>query len=92
MATNAISQTDDVRIKQIRPLIPPALLLEDFPLSGAAADTGAWHVEMGREDAAPSLLTDPLVCAHFASCATIPHALPTDVTANPPPSLPYRIL
>merc|ERR1711939_94115 len=35
----ATSQTDDVRIKQIRPLIPPALLLEDFPLSGAAQDT-----------------------------------------------------
>ena len=34
-------RVDDTRIKRIRPLIPPALLMEDFPLSGAAADTGA---------------------------------------------------
>lgn len=31
---------DDTRIKRIRPLIPPALLMEDFPMSGTAADTG----------------------------------------------------
>ncbi|KAL7007974.1 hypothetical protein EMMF5_002623 [Cystobasidiomycetes sp. EMM_F5] len=30
---------DDTRIKRIRPLIPPALLMEDFPMSGTAADT-----------------------------------------------------
>jgi len=52
----ATSQTDDVRIKQIRPLIPPALLLEDFPLSGAAQDTvlagrkGAEAIVRGDDD------------------------------------------
>jgi hypothetical protein len=31
---------DDTRIKAIRPLISPALILEDYPLSGTATDTG----------------------------------------------------
>lgn len=35
------------RIKNIRPVIPPALLLEDFPVSGTAADT----VRAGRRGA-----------------------------------------
>lgn len=31
--------TDDVRISRIRPLIPPAILMEDLPLSEHASDT-----------------------------------------------------
>jgi 3-deoxy-7-phosphoheptulonate synthase len=31
-------QTDDLRITQVRPLIPPAILLEEMPLSEAASD------------------------------------------------------
>lgn len=37
---NILADIDDTRIKAIRPVIPPALLMEDFPLSGRAADTG----------------------------------------------------
>jgi 3-deoxy-7-phosphoheptulonate synthase len=31
-------QTDDLRIRAVRPLLPPAILLEEVPLSSAAAD------------------------------------------------------
>ncbi len=34
-------QTDDLRIRQIRPLIPPAILLEELPLTEAASNTVA---------------------------------------------------
>ena len=34
------SAVDDIRIRAMRPLLPPGLLLEDYPLSGSAADTG----------------------------------------------------
>jgi 3-deoxy-7-phosphoheptulonate synthase len=34
-------QTDDLRIRQIRPLIPPAILLEELPLAEAASNTVA---------------------------------------------------
>jgi len=34
-------QTDDLRIRGLRPLIPPAILLEDLPLTQAAATTVA---------------------------------------------------
>ena len=30
--------TDDVRIQQLRPLVPPAILMEELPLSGADSD------------------------------------------------------
>src|SRR5262249_34027014 len=33
--------TDDLRIEQIRPLIPPAILMENLPLSEAASTTVA---------------------------------------------------
>ena len=32
--------TDDLRIEQLRPLIPPAILMEDLPLSEAGVDHG----------------------------------------------------
>ncbi|MFW5802277.1 MAG: 3-deoxy-7-phosphoheptulonate synthase, partial [Spirochaeta sp.] len=36
--------TDDTRIQQLKPLIPPAILMEDYPLS----DTGSNTVQNGR--------------------------------------------
>lgn len=36
--------TDDTRIQQLKPLIPPAILMEDYPLS----DTASATVETGR--------------------------------------------
>jgi len=38
-------QTDDLRIDQLRPLIPPAILMEEFPLDDASSQT----VVRGRE-------------------------------------------
>jgi len=38
-------QTDDLRIDQLRPLIPPAILMEEFPLSEVSSKT----VAHGRE-------------------------------------------
>src|SRR6476661_2236331 len=31
-------QTDDLRITQVRPLLPPAILLEEIPISDRASD------------------------------------------------------
>lgn len=42
-----LNDMDDKRIKSIRPLIPPQLLVEDFPLTLKAAHT----VESGRQEA-----------------------------------------
>jgi 3-deoxy-7-phosphoheptulonate synthase len=36
-----IRSTDDLRIRDVRPLIPPAILLEEFPLSERASNTVA---------------------------------------------------
>ena len=36
-----IRRTDDLRIREIRPLIPPAVLLEELPVTGRAAATVA---------------------------------------------------
>jgi 3-deoxy-7-phosphoheptulonate synthase len=36
-----IRRTDDLRIREIRPLIPPAILLEDLPVTGRAASVVA---------------------------------------------------
>eukprot|EP01136_Pigoraptor_vietnamica_P012386 Opistho-1_new@52254 len=38
-ALDAINEADDVRIKKIAPLIPPQILMEDFPLSPEALET-----------------------------------------------------
>ncbi|THB66055.1 MAG: 3-deoxy-7-phosphoheptulonate synthase [Spirochaetaceae bacterium] len=37
--------TDDTRIAQLKPLIPPAIIMEDYPLS----DNGSKSVQQGRE-------------------------------------------
>jgi len=41
-------QTDDLRIAQIRPLIPPAILMEELPLAAGASDV----VAAARDEAA----------------------------------------
>jgi 3-deoxy-7-phosphoheptulonate synthase len=43
----ALNDLDDKRIKEIRPLIPPQILVEDIPLSLKAAQT----IIEGRESA-----------------------------------------
>src|SRR4051794_25807359 len=35
-------RTDDLRITQVRPLIPPAILLEEIPISERASNTGSY--------------------------------------------------
>ncbi len=42
-----IFQTDDLRIEQLRPLIPPAILMEEFPVGEKSSET----VARGREQA-----------------------------------------
>jgi 3-deoxy-7-phosphoheptulonate synthase len=46
--------TDDLRIESLRPLLPPAILMEEIPISEAATAT----VVRGREDAAAILRGD----------------------------------
>lgn len=44
---NALNEVDDRRIQDIKPLIPPQILMEDLPLSPKALST----VESGRRQA-----------------------------------------
>ncbi len=44
-------QTDDLRIENLRPLIPPAILMEEYPLGEESSKT----VAQGREDVARCL-------------------------------------
>ena len=44
--------TDDLRIESLRPLLPPAILMEELPLSEKASEV----VSRGRSDAGQSLL------------------------------------
>ncbi|CAO1629319.1 unnamed protein product [Parajaminaea phylloscopi] len=46
-ASSPLSALDDTRIKRIRPLIPPQILIEDYPLTVEAAAT----IAKGRQDA-----------------------------------------
>ena len=52
----ALNELDDKRIKEIKPLIPPQILMEDLPLSLAAAQTiitgrhAAEEIIKGRDD------------------------------------------
>ncbi|KAK4056020.1 hypothetical protein OIO90_003015 [Microbotryomycetes sp. JL221] len=55
-ATGATSELDDKRIKSVRPLIPPQLLIEEYPLNLRAAATvldgrkGCEEIVQGRDD------------------------------------------
>lgn len=46
-ASSPLSALDDVRVKRIRPLIPPQILIEDYPLTIEAAAT----IAKGRQEA-----------------------------------------
>ena len=39
MQVDALNDLDDQRIRNIKPLIPPQILMEDYPLSNDAAVT-----------------------------------------------------
>lgn len=53
---DALNELDDRRIKRINPLIPPQILVEDYPLSMTAAQTvvngrkGAENIVKGDDD------------------------------------------
>lgn len=44
-ATMTLNPTDDLRIRELKPLLPPAILMEELPLDGAACET----VSAGRK-------------------------------------------
>src|SRR6266403_4377581 len=69
--------TDDLRIEKIRPLVPPAILMEDLPLSEAASTTVAENREAiagclrGRDDrlvvvVGPRLIHDVAAAREYA--------------------------
>jgi 3-deoxy-7-phosphoheptulonate synthase len=39
ITVDALNDLDDRRIRNIKPLIPPQILMEDYPLSAKAATT-----------------------------------------------------
>ena len=49
-----LNPTDDVRIRELKPLLPPAILMEELPLDGAACET----VSAGRKTVAQILAGD----------------------------------
>lgn len=69
--------TDDLRIKQLRPLIPPAILLEELPLTPEAAEVvtvarhAATKIIHGRDDrlvvvVGPCSIHDPKAALEYA--------------------------
>ncbi len=69
--------TDDTRIKQLKPLIPPAIIMEDYPLSdagSAAIDASRKAVEnimLGKDDrllvvVGPCSIHDPAAALEYA--------------------------
>ena len=61
-----IRSTDDLRIREIRPLIPPAILLEELPVTGRAAAT----VRRARAAVAAIIRgTDPRLVAIVGPCS-----------------------
>ncbi|KAF9925987.1 hypothetical protein BGZ67_008350 [Mortierella alpina] len=74
---DALNELDDKRIKAIAPLIPPQILMEDLPLSLAAAQTiilgrhAAEEVIKGRDDrllviVGPCSIHDPKAAIEYA--------------------------
>jgi 3-deoxy-7-phosphoheptulonate synthase len=73
-----IRQTDDLRIRDVRPLIPPAILLEEIPISERAsnivADTRLTVARIARGDdprfaviVGPCSIHDPAAAREYAS-------------------------
>src|SRR6185369_15686642 len=70
-------ETDDLRITQVRPLIPPAILLEEIPISERASNvvsntrTAVANVLDGRDPrlvviAGPCSIHDPIAALDYA--------------------------
>ena len=70
--------TDDIRIHSLKPLIAPAILIEDLPLSAAAsknilqARAAATHIIQGKEDrllvvVGPCSIHDPKAAREYAA-------------------------
>ena len=73
-----MDQTDDVRIKRLRPLIPPAILLEELPIAAADATfvrtqrRAIGDIVVGRDDrllvvVGPCSIHDPAAALEYAS-------------------------
>jgi 3-deoxy-7-phosphoheptulonate synthase len=71
------SRTDDLRIDNLRPLLPPAILMEEFPASEEATDVvvrgreGAGRLLSGRDDrllvvVGPCSIHDPAAALEYA--------------------------
>ena len=66
MSSPNIRRTDDLRIREIRPLIPPAILIEELPLTGPSAST----VAKTRAAVAAVLIgADPRLVAIVGPCS-----------------------
>eukprot|EP01117_Protostelium_nocturnum_P012916 TRINITY_DN4782_c0_g1_i2.p1 TRINITY_DN4782_c0_g1~~TRINITY_DN4782_c0_g1_i2.p1 ORF type:complete len:374 (+),score=124.46 TRINITY_DN4782_c0_g1_i2:116-1237(+) len=74
----AINELDDKRVKAIKPLIPPQILMEDLPLSLSAAQTiskgrtSAENIIAGKDDrvlviVGPCSIHDPKAAFEYAS-------------------------
>jgi 3-deoxy-7-phosphoheptulonate synthase len=75
---NEMETTDDLRIKNIRPLIPPAVLLEELPLNKTAAELIiktreiATNIVTGKDDrllvvVGPCSIHDPTAALEYAN-------------------------
>lgn len=59
-------RTDDLRIKEVRPLVPPAILAEEIPVSETASET----VALARKEIADSLYgRDPRLVVIVGPCS-----------------------
>jgi len=81
-----LHDTDDVRIDRIRPLLPPAILMEELPISAAASETVAQardaigKILRGEDDrllvvAGPCSIHDPDAAKEYGQrlLAQVPH-------------------
>ncbi|MCK7475794.1 MAG: hypothetical protein MZV49_25170 [Rhodopseudomonas palustris] len=62
-----IRRTDDLRIREIRPLIPPAILLEELPLTGPSAPPWSQRARPWRPTC--SAATDRRLVAVVGPCS-----------------------
>ena len=71
------NETDDVNIKEVNPLIPPSILMDDVPLTPAAAETvrnarqGVQNILDGKDDrfvvvVGPCSIHDPEAAIEYA--------------------------
>ena len=71
-------KTDDLRIREVRPLIPPAILLEEIPISERASnvvsDTRAAIANVHRRRAIPRLVVVVGPCSIHDTAAALEYA------------------